>query len=118
MTPKLELDEAAPDYLEWLLKTKGIEIEKLKKSVDRIESYNESMDLVKIQELEQTKELLVHLTNKLFKKIESLEKKEQVENPKIETEEKTFDDNPKERETCKIEFTDLTWYRERLNGKK
>jgi hypothetical protein len=118
ITPKLELDEAAPDYLEWLLKTKGLEIEKLKKSVDKIESYNESMDMIKIQELEQTKELLVHLTNKLFKKIESLEEREETENQKIEAEEKVQSDSLEKREECKIEFTDLTWYKERLNGKK
>ena len=68
-------------------------------------------------ELEQTKELLVHLTNKLFKKIESLEKKEEVKS-QIETEEKAQSDTVEKREECKIEFTDLTWYRERLNGKK
>ena len=118
MSPKLELDEAVPDYLEWLLKTKGLEIEKLKKSVDKIESYNESMDMIKIQELEQTKELLVHLTNKLFKKIESLEEREEAENQKIETEEKVQSDNVPKREECKIEFVDLTWYRDRLNGKQ
>ena len=114
MTSKLELDEAAPDYLEWLLKTKGLEIEKLKKSVDKIESYNESMDMVKIQELE----LLVHLTNKLFKKIESLEEREETENQKIEADEKVQSDSLEKKEECKIEFTDLTWYKERLNGKK
>ena len=74
MDPKLELDEA-PDYLEWLLKTKGIELDKLKKSIDKVDSDDKSMDMIKIQELEQTKELLVHLNNKLFKKIESLEAK-------------------------------------------
>ena len=117
LSPKLKLDESAPDYLEWLLKTKGLELEKLKKSVDKIDSYNESMDMVKIEELEQTKELLVHLTNKLFKKIESLEEKE-AENQKIEAEEKVEPEPVEKREECKIEFTDLTWYREKLNAKK
>ncbi len=114
MDPKLELDEA-PDYLEWLLKTKGIELDKLKKSVDKVDSDDKSMDMIKIQELEQTKELLVHLNNKLFKKIESLEAKVNSEN-QIEAEEKT--ETPEKREECKIEFTDLTWYREKLNAKK
>ena len=113
--PKLELDDAAPDYLEWLLKTKGLELEKLKKSVDKIDSFDKSVDMVKIEELEQTKELLVHLTNKLFKKIESLEEKEAE--TQIEAQEKETD-KVETREECKIEFTDLTWYRERLNAKK
>ena len=117
MTPKLELDDAAPDYLEWLLKTKGLEIEKLKKSVDKIESYDQSKEMIKIEELEQTKELLVHLTNKLFKKIETLEQRE-LQNQETEVEEKPTEDNTPKREECKIEFTDISWYRDRLNGKK
>lgn len=117
MTPKLELDEAVPDYLEWLLKNKGLKLEKIAKDESKIESSEDSMEMIKIQELEQTKELLVHLTNKLFKKIESLEKKEEVKS-QIETEEKAQSDTVEKREECKIEFTDLTWYRERLNGKK
>lgn len=117
MTPKLELDEAVPDYLEWLLKNKGLKLEKIEKDDSKIESSEDSMEMIKIQELEQTKELLVHLTNKLFKKIESLEKKVEVES-QIETEEKAQSDTVEKREECKIEFTDLTWYRERLNGKK
>ena len=118
MTPELELDETVPDYLEWLLKEKGLKIEKIKKSDDKKESYNESMDMIKIQELEQTKELLVHLNNKLFKKIDSLEKREDSKNQKIETEEKVQSDSLEKREECKIEFTDLSWYREKLNSKK
>ena len=112
MDPKLELDEA-PDYLEWLLKTKGIELDKLKKSVDKVDSDDKSMDMIKIQELEQTKELLVHLNNKLFKKIESLEAKVNSED-QIEAEEKAKTDTEEKREECKIEFTDLTWYRDCL----
>ena len=117
MTPKLELDEAVPDYLEWLLKNKGLKLEKIAKDENKIESSEDSMEMIKIQELEQTKELLVHLTNKLFKKIEILEKKEEVKS-QIEIEEKAQSDALEKREECKIEFTDLTWYRERLNGKK
>ena len=117
MTAKLELDEAVPDYLEWLLKTKGLKIEKIEKSDDKIEPSKESMDLIKIQELEQTKELLVHLTNKLFKKIEDLEKREECKNQKINTDEKVQNGSLEKREECKIEFTDLSWYREKLNSK-
>ena len=117
MTPKLELDEAVPDYLEWLLKEKGLKIEDIK-SDEKSESYKESMDMLKIQELEQTKELLVHLNNKLFKKIESLEKREESKNQKLEPEEKVQKEIPDKREECKIEFTDLSWYKEKLKNKK
>jgi hypothetical protein len=118
MTPKLELDEAVPDYLEWLLKTKGLKIEKIKNSDNKTESQNESTEMIKIQELEQTKELLVHLTNKLFKKIEDLEKKAESKNQKTETEEIVQNEGLEKREECKIEFTDLSWYRDKLNSKK
>lgn len=118
MSPKLELDEAVPDYLEWLLKSKGLKIEKIEKSGDKTEPSKESMDLIKIQELEQTKELLVHLTNKLFKKIEILEKREESENQKLKTDEHVQSESLEKREECNIEFTDLSWYREKLNSKK
>jgi len=118
MIPKLELDEAVPDYLEWLLKTKGLKIEKIKTSDDKIETHNESAEMIKIQELEQTKELLVHLTNKLFNKIDSLEKREESENQKIKTEEKIQNETLEKKEECKIEFTDISWYKEKLNSKK
>ena len=118
MTTKLELDDAVPDYLEWLLKNKGLKIEKIKKSDEKIESQTESMEMIKIQELEQTKELLVHLTNKLFKKIESLEKKLETDNQEIKPEKKVENEKLEKREECKIEFTDLSWYRDKLNSKK
>ena len=117
MTTKLELDDAVPDYLEWLLKRKGLKLEKIKPH-DKIESESESMEKLKIQEVEETKELLVHLTNKLFEKIESLEKREEIESKKTEMLEETQSDVPEIREECKIEFTDLGWYRDMLNGKK
>ena len=115
--PKLELDESVPDYLEWLLKNKGLKLEKIEKSNDEQKSYNESMDMIKIQELEQTKELLVHLNNKLFKKIESLETREKSENQKLKTERKVKSKSKDKKNECKIEFTDLSWYREKLNSK-
>jgi len=116
-TPELKLDESIPDYLEWLLKTKGLKIEKIEKSDDKIEPYNESMD-IKIHELQETKELLVRLTNQLFNKIESLEKKEESENQKIKTNEKIQSESLEKKKECKIVFTDLSWYREKLNSKK
>ena len=117
ITPELELDESIPDYLNWLLKTKGLKTEKIEKSDDKIESYNESMD-IKIHELQETKELLVRLTNQLFTKIESLEKKEGFENQKIKTKEKVQSESLEKKEESKMVFSDLSWYREKLNSKK
>ena len=116
-TPELELDESVPDYVNWLLKTKGLKIEKIEKSDDKIEPYNESMD-IKIRELQETKELLVRLTNQMFNKIESLEKKEESENQKIKTKEKVQSESLEKKEESKIVFSDLSWYREKLYSKK
>jgi hypothetical protein len=117
ITPKLELDESIPDYVNWLLKTKGLKIEKIEKSDDKTKQYNESMD-IKISELQETKELLVRLTNQLFNKIETLEKKEESENQKIKTKEKVQSESLEKKEVSKIVFSDLSWYREKLNSKK
>ena len=114
ITPELELDESIPDYVNWLLKTKGLKIEK---SDDKTKQYNESMD-IKISELQETKELLVRLTNQLFNKIETLEKKEESENQKIKTKEKVQSKSLEKKKVSKIVFSDLSWYREKLNSKK
>jgi hypothetical protein len=116
-TPELELDESVPDYVNWLLKTKGLKIEKIEKSDDKIEPYNESMDIT-ISELQETKELLVRLTNQMFNKIESLEKKKESENQKIKTKKKVQSKRLEKKKESKIVFSDLSWYREKLNSKK
>ncbi len=117
ITPELELDESIPDYVNWLLKTKGLKIEKIEKSDDKTKQDNESMD-IKISELQETKELLVRLTNQLFTKIETLEKKEESENQEIKTKEKVQSESLEKKKVSKIVFSDLSWYREKLNSKK
>jgi hypothetical protein len=129
MRPEIKSDEPLPDYLNWLLKSNGLRIEKIEKSNEGIEPSSESMDIIKIRELEQTKELLVGLTNELFNKIEILEKKKATENHQIKTKEKSQSKNMEKkkeskseefetREECKIEFSDLSWYTEKLDSKK
>ena len=113
MNYQLESDESIPEYFHWLLKSKGLRVEKIEKSEDKIEPYDESLEIVKIRELEQTKELLMGLTKELFNKIESVEKKDESENQEIKTEESKSE----EEKESKIVFSDLTWYREKLNGK-
>ena len=113
MNYQLESDESIPEYFHWLLKSKGLRVEKIEKSEDKIEPYDESLEIVKIRELEQTKELLMGLTKELFNKIESVEKKDESENQEI----KTVESKSEEEKESKIIFSDLTWYREKLNGK-
>jgi len=118
MTPKLELDESIPEYLEWLLKSKGLKIEKIEKPDDEFAPDNKSVDNSNTLELEQTRELFVRLTNQLLNKIESLEKKEESRHLKIETKEKVQSEKLEKKEESKIVFSDLSWYKEKLNSKK
>lgn len=117
MNYHLESDESIPEYLNWLLKSKGLRVEKIEKSDDKPEPYDESLEIIKIRELEQTKELLLGLTNELFNKIEEVEKEDKTENQEIKTEEKVQSKPGEEKEETKIVFSDLTWYRNKLNGK-
>lgn len=117
MIPELELDESIPDYVKWLLKSKGFKIEKVE-SDNKVQQYSQPMDVNNIRELEQTREMFVRLTNQLLNKIESLEKKEESEKQKIKTKEKKQNKSVEKKEECKIVFSDLSWYREKLNAKK
>ena len=118
MIPELDLDESIPDYVKWLLKSKGFKIEKVEESENIVQQYNQPMDVNNIRELEQTREMFVRLTNQLLNKIESLEKKEELKNQKIKTKEKNQNKSLEKKEECKIVFSDLSWYREKLNSKK
>lgn len=90
----------------------------MEQSKDKIKPVEETKDIFKRSELEQTQELLVGLTSELFNKIEKLEKKEKSKDEEIDLKkEKSANeemDSPKEE--SKIEFTDLSWYREKLDS--
>jgi len=111
---QLESDESIPEYLNWLLKSKGLRVEKIENSDDKIEPDDESVENFKIRELEQTKELLMGLTKELLNKIESVETKKESESQELKTEKSK---DKEEKEESKIVFSDLTWYRNKLNGK-
>ena len=111
---QLESDESIPEYLNWLLKSKGLRVEKIENSDDKIEPEDESAENFKIRELEQTKELLMGLTKELLNKIESVETKKESESQELKTEKSK---DKEEKEESKIVFSDLTWYRNKLNGK-
>jgi hypothetical protein len=73
-------------------------------------------DDIKRREQEQTQELLVGLTNELFEKVEkmSAKKKSNAENTAVEKSESQTTSGGAE---SKIEFSDLSWYREKLASK-
>ena len=89
----------------------------MEKSKDKIKLL-ETKNTFKSCELEQTQELLVGLTNELFNKIEKLEKKEKSKDEEIDIKKEKSENeeinSPKEE--SKIEFTDLSWYREKLDS--
>ena len=72
---------------------------------------------IKQRELEQTKELLVGLTQELFNKIEELESKKKTESV-VESKEEFEEKEVEPQEQTKIEFTDLSWYQEKLDKNK
>jgi hypothetical protein len=73
----------------------------------------ELRDEMKRREQEQTHELLVGITNELFEKVEKLSAKEKSRAKKI-TREKSKSPKRDSSKKSKIEFTDLSWYREKL----
>lgn len=121
MTNELEYEKILPDYINWFLKSKGLKIERDDNNEVGNNPIKESENILKHRESEQVQELLVGLTNELFNKIEQInpsneegnnEEKDLVaDDPIIE------EPNPM-REECKIEFSDISWYKEKLGSTK
>lgn len=86
-------------------------------SEEKISIERKLRDDIKRREQEQTQELLVGLTNELFEKVEkmSAKKKSNAENTAVEKSE-SQETTSSEAES-KIEFSDLSWYREKLASK-
>ena len=85
-------EEGVSDFLKTALKSKGIDnvVTEIPKEIpDKTEEKN-SLDSIKIRQLEQKQEFLIGLTNMLFKKLEEL--------------------HPTQKFT-KFEFADLSWYK-------
>ena len=85
-------------------------------SEEKISIERKLRDDIKRREQEQTQELLVGLTNELFEKVEkmSAKKKSNAENTAVE---KSESQTTSVEAESKIEFSDLSWYREKLSSK-
>jgi len=113
----LKVEESLPEYIDWFLKSKGLTVVEEKIFGPKIVPIKESEEVYRNRELEQTQELLVGLTQELFNKIEELESKEKTEKI-IESEEEFEDKQVESTKETKIEFADLSWYKEKLSKNK
>ena len=79
-------------------------------------SFKETTDDIKRCEFEQTQELLVGLTNKLFEKVEKMNAKTK----ESKTDERILVDKSSQEEEenkeTKIVFSDLSWYKDKLEN--
>jgi len=94
---------------EKIIKTKALVNGIIKTSEEKFKPIEEPEVVLKHREFVQTQELLVGLTNELFDKVEKM-------NPTKE--ESKVEEMSTSKKTSKIEFTDLSWYRKKLNAKE
>ena len=92
----------------------------IKESEEKIMPIEEPEVVLKHREFEQTQKLLVGLTNELFDKVEKMDSKKKYYNKNTNTIKKTSKNKKKDssKKKSNFEFTDLTWYKEKLNSKK
>lgn len=90
-------DESVSDFLTRVLKTHAIENQVTEIFQEKANQINEkkSIDAIKIRQLEQKLDLVVGLTRLLFKRFEEL--------------------HPSQR-FSKFEFTDISWYADRIRN--
>ena len=86
-------------------------------SEEKISINRKLRDDIKRREQEQTQELLIGLTNELFEKVEKLSAKEKSNAKKTRKEKSKSQKTISSKAESKIEFTDLSWYREKLASK-
>jgi hypothetical protein len=86
-------------------------------SEEKISINRKLRDDIKRREQEQTQELLIGLTNELFEKVEKLSAKEKLNAKKTRKEKSKSQKTTSSKAESKIEFTDLSWYREKLASK-
>ena len=112
---KSSLEEFLPDFQSALLNSKVFANEMIELNDEKITHDRKSRDDMKRREQDQKQELLVALTNELFEKVEKLStRKKSKSNKKTKTE----SCNKPIEKISKIEFTDISWYREKLNATK
>ena len=103
--------EILPDYINWYLRSKGLTINH-GNNPRKIETIEESNKIKKTREQEQTQQLLIALTEELFNQIEELNKSQELTTKKAIPKKKTYS-----KPGSKIVFTDLSWYRKKLEKK-
>ncbi len=118
MGEDLKESEKLPDYLNWYLKSRGLTLAMIKKSVEQTRPIDESPDVLIRQEFEQTRKLLVGLFDELFKKIEKMDptpnetKTEEIEATKDDFK---VEDAKETKEDSKFEFSDISWFKTRMD---
>ena len=103
-----------------LVKTKALANGIIKDSEEKIKPIEEPEVVLKHREFEQTQELLVGLTNELFDQVEKMSTPKKKPNGQKTSTPKEKPNGQKmstSKEKSKIEFTDLSWYRKKLEDK-
>ena len=91
-----------------IVKTKALVNGIIKDSEEKLKPIEEPEVVLKHREFEQTQELLVGLTNELFDKVEKMSTP--MEKPNGQ-------ETSTSKEISKIQFTDLSWYKKKLDDK-
>ncbi len=106
--------------VEKIVKTKALINGIIKESEEKLKPIEEPEVVLKHREFEQTQELLVGLTNELFDQVEKMSTpKKKPKGKKTSTPKKKPNGQKMStsKEKSKIEFTDLSWYRKKLEDK-
>lgn len=103
-------EEILPGYQSPILESKIFLDEDGELNVEQIIHDRKLRDDMKSKEEEQTQKLLIALTNELFEKVERINKMENQNKSEVAKSEDIKTSN----QISKIEFTDISWYREKL----
>ena len=93
----------------------GFETKKSGNTLEKITFSKKAQSELKSREAQQTQELLVAITNDLYDKVEKLNSKENLEETTSNLDENPLEKKSNPREKAQIEFSDLSWYRKKLD---
>ena len=105
-------------YPDWFLKIQELTVLDEEESDQKNDPVTKSNDLLRHRESEQTQQLLVGLVQELYNKIEKLESKRKSKAKESKSTKNSKDKESKSKEECNIEFSDLSWYKKKLDSKK
>ncbi len=108
------------EMTEKIVKTKALVNGIIKDSEEKLKPIEEPEVVLKHREFEQTQELLVGLTNELFDKVEKMStpmEKPNGQKTSTPMEKPNGQKMSTSKEKSKIEFTDLSWYKKKLEDK-